>query len=130
MFNFKCEIMEITREQYHKSLVGVVPKKYHKKMLEEFDKKELEDKYKTCPDCCYDVQDSEGDIMEHECLIHKRMNNINTFQAHKNEVCLRGTDEYGKDFTVWFDSYDFLGWIDIQNVQYIKEQLTKYIEEK
>ena len=62
--------------------------------------------------------------------ITKRMNNINTFQAHENEVCLRGTDEYGKDFTVWFDSYDFLGWIDKDQLDYIKEQLTKYIQDK
>ena len=109
MFNFKRKIMEITREQYHKSLVGVVPKKYHKEMLEEFDKcKEREEKQE----------------------IIKRMNNINTFQAHENEVCLRGTDEYGKDFTVWFDSYDFLGWIDKEQLDYIKEQLTKYIQDK
>ena len=31
--------------------------------------------------------------MENEELIHKRMNDINTFQAHENEVYLRGTDE-------------------------------------
>ena len=30
-----------------------------------------------------------------EELIHKEMYAINTFQAHKNEVYLRGTDEYG-----------------------------------
>ena len=38
-------------------------------------------------------------------LIHKRMNDINTFQAHENEIYLRGTDEYGKDFQICFDSY-------------------------
>jgi nuclear transport factor 2 (NTF2) superfamily protein len=58
----------------------------------------------------------------------KRMNNINTFQAHENEICLRGTDEYGKDFTVWWDSYDFLNWIDEDNLEYIKEQLIKHIK--
>ena len=91
---------------------------------------EQKDKYKTCPDCCYDVQDSEGDIMEHECLIHKAMNDINTFQAHENEVYLRGTDEYGKDFQVVFDSYNFLNWIDTEHLEYIKEQLIKHIETK
>ena len=68
--------------------------------------------------------------MKEETEIIKRMNNINTFQAHKNEICLRGTDEYGKDFTVWFDSYDFLNWIDKDQLDYIKEQLTKYIQKK
>ena len=68
--------------------------------------------------------------MEKEKEIIKRMNDINTFQAHENEVCLRGTDEYGKDFTVWWDSYDFINWIDKEQLDYIKEQLTKYIQEK
>lgn len=65
-----------------------------------------------------------------EELIHKAMNNINTFQAHENEVYLRGTDEYGKDFQVVFDSYDFLNWIDKEQLEYIKEKLKKYIESK
>tara|TARA_R100001594_G_scaffold150360_2_gene211220 strand:+ start:1218 stop:1487 length:270 start_codon:yes stop_codon:yes gene_type:complete len=63
-------------------------------------------------------------------LIHKRMNDINTFQAHENEVYLRGTDEYGKDFQICFDSYNFLEWIDTENLEYIKKQLTKYIKQK
>ena len=63
-------------------------------------------------------------------LIHKRMNDINTFQAHENEVYLRGTDEYGKDFQICFDSYNFLDWIDTEHLEYIKEQLIKYIKTK
>ena len=63
-------------------------------------------------------------------LIHKRMNDINTFQAHENEVYLRGTDEYGKDFQICFDSYNFLEWIDTEHLKYIKKQLTKYIKSK
>ena len=69
-------------------------------------------------------------IMEKETEIIKRMNNIITFQAHENEMCLRGTDEYGKGFTVWFDSYDFLDWIDKEQLEYIKEKLIKHIEVK
>ena len=69
--------------------------------------------------------------LEHEDeLIHKRMNDINTFQAHENEVYLRGTDEWGKDFQVVFDSYNFLNWIDTENLEYIKEQLIKHIKTK
>ncbi len=63
-------------------------------------------------------------------LIHKRMNDINTFQAHENEVYLRGTDEYGQDFQLCFDSYDFLEWIDTEQIEYIKEQLIKHIKTK
>jgi hypothetical protein len=55
---------------------------------------------------------------------------ITAFQAHKNEMCLRGTDEDGKDITIWFDSYDFLNWIDKEQIEYIKEQLIKYIKTK
>ena len=68
--------------------------------------------------------------MKQEDLISKRMNDINTFQAHENEVYLRGTDEYGKDFQICFDSYDFLKWIDSEQVDYIKTQLVKYIKSK
>jgi hypothetical protein len=67
---------------------------------------------------------------EKDELIHKRMNDINTFQAHENEVYLRGTDEYGKDFQICFDSYNFLEWIDEEHLEYIKKQLTKYINTK
>ena len=69
-------------------------------------------------------------IEEKDELIHKRMNDINTFQAHENEVYLRGTDEYGKDFQICFDSYNFLEWIDTEHLEYIKEQLVKHIKTK
>ena len=72
---------------------------------------------------------AEDTFLEEE-LIHKRMNDINTFQAHENEVYLRGTDEYGKDFQICFDSYNFLEWIDAEHLEYIKKQLTKYIKTK
>ena len=65
-----------------------------------------------------------------EELIHKKMNDINTFQAHENEVYLRGTDEYGKYFQICFDSYDFLEWIDKEQIEYIQEQLVEYIKSK
>ena len=71
----------------------------------------------------------EDDPLQDE-LIHKRMNDINTFQAHENEVYLRGTDEWGKDFQVCFDAYDFLNWIDTEQLKYIKEQVIKHIQDK
>ena len=63
-------------------------------------------------------------------MIHKRMNDINSFQAYENEVYLRGTDEYGTDFQMCFDAYNFLEWIDTEHLEYIKKQLTKYIKKK
>ena len=68
--------------------------------------------------------------LQEDKLIHKAMNDINTFQAHENEVYLRGTDEYGNDFQICFDSYDFLDWIDTEQIKYIKERLIKHIESK
>jgi len=65
-----------------------------------------------------------------EIEILKRMNDINTFQCCDGEVYLRGTDEQGKDFTVCWDAYDFLNWIDTDTVKYIKEQVIKHIKEK
>ena len=90
------------------------------KKLNEMTHKELQEKIMELPKL---------QILEEE-LIHKRMNDINTFQAHENEVYLRGTDEYGKDFQICFDSYNFLEWIDTEHLKYIKKQLTKYIQKK
>tara|TARA_R100000030_G_scaffold81584_1_gene64327 strand:- start:26 stop:223 length:198 start_codon:yes stop_codon:yes gene_type:complete len=60
--------------------------------------------------------------------IHKRVNDITTFMVDENELCLSGTDENGQHITVWFDSYDFLKWIDNDNLEYIKEKLIKHIK--
>ena len=67
--------------------------------------------------------------MEKE-LIHKAMNNLNTFQCCDGELYLRGIDEYGRDFQVCFDAYDFLNWIDTEQIKYIKKQLIKPKKEK
>ena len=85
----------------------------------ELERQELEKEFLKMPE-----------LEQEEEMIHKRMNDINTFQAHKNEVYLRGTDEYGKDFQICFDAYNFLEWIDTENLEYIKERLTKYIKTK
>ena len=85
----------------------------------ELERQELEKEFLKMPE-----------LEQEEEMIHKRMNDINTFQAHENEVYLRGTDEYGKDFQICFDAYNFLEWIDTENLEYIKERLTKYIKTK
>ena len=86
--------------------------------------------YKTCDKCSYDILDSEGDVMEHECLIHKRLHEINAFQCVDNELYLRGKDEMGEDFIICFDAFNFLEWIDKEQLEYIKEQTIKYIQKK
>jgi hypothetical protein len=111
--------------------------------LEEPTKEELEDKLMEMPELEQPIEFTENEIakmteqekfmnglLPQDELLHKRMNDINTFQAHENEVYLRGTDEYGKDFQICFDSYNFLEWIDTEHLEYIKEQLTKYIKTK
>jgi hypothetical protein len=93
-------------------------------------KKELQDKLMEMPNLENTALSGMFGKQEEQELIHKRMNDINTFQAHENEVYLRGIDEDGKDFQVCFDSYNFLEWIDTEHLEYIKKQLTKYIKKK
>ena len=104
--------------------------------LEEPTRKELEEQLIKMPELEHEVAPviekifNLGKNETEEEMIHKRMNDINTFQAHENEVYLRGTDEYGKDFQICFDSYNFIELIDTEHLEYIKEQLTKYIKTK
>jgi hypothetical protein len=93
-------------------------------------KKELEEQLMEMPDLENDEYEKWKERQKEQELIHKSMNDINTFQAHENEVYLRGTDEYGKDFQICFDSYNFLEWIDTEHLEYIKEQLVKHIKTK
>jgi len=124
-----------------------------KEMLEEFDKEMLGEKLMKMPELENSnvVDDAETRIInlqlqyeslqnayerlkkEHQENIFettKRLNDINTFQCCEGELCLRGTDELGKDFTVWFDAYNFLDWIDTEQIKYIKEQIIKHVESK
>ena len=102
----------LTKEEYHKGLIGKVPKKWHKEMLEEFDRDEE----------LYKSKEPEE--------THKSLHEINTFQCVDNELYLRGKDEMGEDLTICFDAFNFLEWIDKEQIEYIKEQLIKYIQKK
>tara|TARA_R110002020_G_scaffold461766_1_gene680819 strand:- start:52 stop:372 length:321 start_codon:yes stop_codon:yes gene_type:complete len=102
----------LTREEYHKGLIGKVSKKWHKEMLEEFDR------------------DEELNTVNEPEQIHKTLHEINTFQCVDNELYLRGKDEYGKDFTLCFDAFNFLEWIDKDQIEYIKQKTIEYIESK
>jgi len=68
-------------------------------------------------------------LTEKKDPICKRMNNINSFQCCDGEVYLRGADEYGEDFILTFDAYDFINWINKEELKYIKKQLIKHIED-
>ena len=64
-------------------------------------------------------------------VIHKNMHDINTFQCTTdNELYLGGTDEYGKDFTICFDAFEFLDWIDTEQIAYIKKQVKRHVDTK
>ena len=116
----------LTREEYHKGLIGKVPKKYHKEMLEEFDKyEEFIEEY----DEAFDRDEELNKVKEPE-EIHKRFHEINTFQCVDNELYLRGKDEMGNDFTLCFDAFNFLEWIDKEQIDYIKEKVIEYVEKK
>ena len=63
--------------------------------------------------------------------IFKRMHDINTFQCtFGNELYLRGLDERGKDFIICFDAFEFINWIDTEQIAYIKEQIKKHVDSK
>ncbi len=68
--------------------------------------------------------------LEEDKELHKRMHSINTFQCVENELYLRGKDEWGKDFTLCFDAFNFLEWIDKEQLEYIKQKVIEYVEEK
>ena len=56
---------------------------------------------------------------------NKRLNDINTFMStDDNETILQGTDEYGEDFSIVFDTIELLDWLDIE---YMKSKANKYI---
>ena len=49
---------------------------------------------------------------------NKRLNDINTFMSTEdNETILQGTDEYGEDFSITFDTIELLDWLDIEHMK-------------
>ena len=57
--------------------------------------------------------------------LNKRLNDIDTFMSTEdNETILSGTDEYGKEFTITFDTIELLDWLDIE---YMKKKAKNYI---
>ena len=49
---------------------------------------------------------------------NKRLNDINTFMStENNETILQGTDEYGEEFSITFDTIELLDWLDIEHMK-------------
>ena len=91
-----------------------------KKELSEMTRKELEQELMKMP---------ELEAPEQE--IFKRLHDINTFQCTTdNELYLGGADEYGKELIICFNAFEFLEWIDTEQIAYIKEQVKKHIDTK
>jgi len=58
--------------------------------------------------------------------ITKRIHDINAFMSTpENETYLVGKDEYGKKFTMVFNTIELLEWLD---KKYMKQQAKKYIK--
>jgi len=58
--------------------------------------------------------------------ITKRMHDIDTFMSTpENETYLSGKDEYGKEFTMVFNTIELLEWLD---KKYMKKQVKEYIK--
>ena len=49
---------------------------------------------------------------------------INTYQTVENETYIGGTNSYGDDITLVFNTIDLLEWLDIDHM---KEEANKYI---
>jgi len=48
----------------------------------------------------------------------KRLNDIDTFMStDTNETILQGTDEYGENFSITFDTIELLDWLDIEHMK-------------
>ena len=60
-------------------------------------------------------------------LSENQINKINTFMAYENKIHIGGVDENNTQLNIEFDSYDFLQWIDTEQLKYIKKQLIKKI---
>jgi hypothetical protein len=90
----------------------------------------LEEPKSNCCNAKFIEETSKCSDCKENAVYIKSMHSINTFQAYRNEIYLVGLDEYGKDFQICFDSYNFLEWIDGGHLEYIKEELIKYIQEK
>ena len=65
-------------------------------------------------------------MQDKERQITKRLHDINTFMSTPdNETYLVGMDEYGKEFTMVFNTIELLEWLD---KGYMKKQVKQYIK--
>ena len=59
----------------------------------------------------------------------KHIHDINTFSCSDNEVFLSGKDEDGENITIIFSAFELLSWIGKDEIEYIKKQTIKHIEQ-
>ena len=75
--------------------------------------------YKTCPDCCYDILDDEGDVMDHECISDNEM--IAEFMGVHDEISL---DSIAGNIHSWSDAPFFF--ITEDSKEKVIEGIAKY----
>ena len=75
--------------------------------------------YKTCPDCCYDILDDEGDVMDHECISDNEM--IAEFIGLHDEISL---DSIAGNIHSWRDAPFFF--ITEDSKEKVIEGIAKY----
>tara|TARA_B100000959_G_scaffold231100_1_gene247434 strand:+ start:405 stop:596 length:192 start_codon:yes stop_codon:yes gene_type:complete len=63
-------------------------------------------------------------------MTHKEMHSLNTLYCSDGQLVITGEDENGGDFTVQFDAYHFLQWIDKETIAYIKKDVIKNVKSK
>tara|TARA_R110002153_G_scaffold7929_5_gene34998 strand:+ start:307 stop:558 length:252 start_codon:yes stop_codon:yes gene_type:complete len=54
---------------------------------------------------------------------------MESLMVYKNQVCLSGTCEEGIYRSIWYDSNEFLRWIDKDTIKDIKQKLIKNIKQ-
>ena len=59
----------------------------------------------------------------------KRMYDIISFHNFEGEITIIGKDEYGEDFTLVMDGYEFLDTFNKTTIDHIKENIIKKINE-
>ena len=65
---------------------------------------------------------------EHQNDIHLQVK-IESLMVYQSQICLGGTDDEGIYRTIWYDSHEFLKWINSDTIKDIKQKLIKDIKQ-
>tara|TARA_R110002074_G_scaffold161515_1_gene319688 strand:+ start:6959 stop:7342 length:384 start_codon:yes stop_codon:yes gene_type:complete len=119
---YKLEIKDLKEELWHEKHSKDVARR-SADLMHRQNKKLIEDQ-----ESVIDIQ-KDRDYWMAKCK-SKRLQRINAFYVHDNEIGFEGKDEYGDDFSLTIDSYEFLEWIDCDHIKNIKIKLINHINNK